>query len=440
MTLGLKQISNDEQVDEFVQALFENDLRLSMYTEHQGYDVLEMVQNDNLCDDTSDSDFEDVDKSEYLEDLNHVVDFQTEGEENVVIPKLSTDDPWLNRLVGKGKFVGEMENLIPNLHGRFMVEENDLLILNIRDVDAGKCAGKRGKKQQPKDEIEPSNSDGNKGKEHVVRFRNDHFGVIMGYGDYVIGDSVISRVYYVEGLGYNFFSVGQFCDSDLEVAFQKHLCYVKEVNGVELIKGNRGTNLYTISIEDMLKSSPIYLLSKASKNKSWLWHRRLNHLNFGIINDLFRKDLFLRSKDETPEFVIKFLKQIQVGLNKTVRYIRTDNGTEFVNQVQTDYYESVGIFHQKSVSRTPQQNSVVERRNRTFVEAARTMLIFSKAPMFLWAEAVATACYTQNRSLIHTRHNKTPYELVHNKKPDLKFLCVFGALCYPQMTAKTLED
>ncbi|GJZ32587.1 retrovirus-related pol polyprotein from transposon TNT 1-94 [Tanacetum coccineum] len=108
--------------------------------------------------------------------------------------------------------------------------------------------------------------------------------------------------------------------------------------------------------------------------------------------------MFLRSKDETLEFVIKFLKQIQVGLNKTVRYIRTDNGTEFVNQVLTQYYKSVSIFHQKSVSRTPQQNGVVERRNRTLVEAARTMLIFSKALMFLWAEAIATAalCYPTN--------------------------------------------
>nr|GEZ76936.1 retrovirus-related Pol polyprotein from transposon TNT 1-94 [Tanacetum cinerariifolium] len=88
------------------------------------------------------------------------------------------------------------------------------------------------------------------------------------------------------------------------------------------------------------------------------------------------------------------------------------------------------IFHQKSVPRTPQQNDGVKRWNHTLVEAAKTMLIFSKALMFLWEEAVATACYTQNRSLIHTRHNKTPYELVHNKKPDLKFLCVFGTLCY----------
>ncbi|GKF27536.1 retrovirus-related pol polyprotein from transposon TNT 1-94, partial [Tanacetum coccineum] len=86
-----------------------------------------------------------------------------------------------------------------------------------------------------------------------------------------------------------------------------------------------------------------------------------------------------------------------------------------------EYYEGVGIFHQKSILRIPQQNGVVERRNRTLVEAARTMMIFSKAPMFLWAEAVATACYTQNRSLIHTRYNKIPYELVHDKKPDLTF-------------------
>ncbi|GJR56383.1 retrovirus-related pol polyprotein from transposon TNT 1-94 [Tanacetum coccineum] len=230
----------------------------------------------------------------------------------------------------------------------------------------------------------------------TVRFGNDHFGAIMGYGDYVIDDIVISRVYYVEGLGHNLFSVGQFYDYDLEVAFRKHTCYVRDTDGVELIKGSRGSNLYTISVKDMMKSSPICLLSKASKNKSWLWHQRLNHLNFGTINDLIRKDLFLRSKDETPAVVIKFLKQIQVSLNKTVRYVHTDNGTEFVNKDLTDYYERVSIFHQKTVPRTPQQNVVVERQNRTLVEAVRTMLIFSKAPMFLWAEAMAIAWLVPN--------------------------------------------
>nr|GEY63889.1 retrovirus-related Pol polyprotein from transposon TNT 1-94 [Tanacetum cinerariifolium] len=270
----------------------------------------------------------------------------------------------------------------------------------------------------------------------IVRFGNDHFGDIMGYGDYVVGESVISRVYYVEGLGYNLFSVGQFCDSDLEVAFRKHSCYVRDTNGIDLIKGSRGTNLYTILVEDMMKSSLICLLSKASKNKSWLWHRRLNHLNFGTINKLARKDLvrglprlkfekdhlcsacqlgkrkkhnhkpkaentnlevlntlhmdlcgpmrvqtingkkyilvivddysrftwvkFLRSKDETSEIVIKFITQIQVGLNKTVRYVRTVNGTEFVNHTMTEYYERIGIFPQKTVPKTPQQNGVVE--------------------------------------------------------------------------------
>nr|GEV22715.1 reverse transcriptase domain-containing protein [Tanacetum cinerariifolium] len=98
-------------------------------------------------------------------------------------------------------------------------------------------------------------------------------------------------VYYVEGLGHNLSSVRQFCDSDLEVAFRKHSCYVREVNGVDLIKGHRDTNLYTIFVEDMMKSSPICLLSKASKNKSWLRHRQLNHLNFGTINDLAQKYL-----------------------------------------------------------------------------------------------------------------------------------------------------
>nr|GEV75124.1 Gag-Pol polyprotein [Tanacetum cinerariifolium] len=192
----------------------------------------------------------------------------------------------------------------------------------------------------------------------TVRFGNDHFGAIMGYGDYVIGNSVISRVYYVEGLRHNLFSVGQFCDFDLEVAFRKHSCYVRDTDGVDLIKGSHGSNLYTTSVEDMMKS-----------------------------------------KDETPEVVIKFIQQIQVGLNKTIRYVCTDNDTEFVNYTLTDYYEHIGIFHQKTVPRTPQHNGVVERQNRTLIEAARTMLIFSKALIFLWAEVVATA--------------------------------VFGALCYP---------
>ncbi|GKE48397.1 retrovirus-related pol polyprotein from transposon TNT 1-94, partial [Tanacetum coccineum] len=309
----------------------------------------------------------------------------------------------------------------------------------------------------------------------TVKFGNDQVAKIMRYGDYQIGNVTILRVYYVEGLGHNLFSVGQFCDSDLEVAFQKHTI-VRNMEGVDLLSGSRGTNLYSLSIGDMMSSSPICLLSKATKTKSWLWHRRLSHLNFGAINHLaihglvhglprlqFEKDhlcsacamgkskkqshktksedtnqeklyllhmdlcgpmrvgsvnekkyilvivddysrftwvKFLASKDEAPDFIIKFLKMIQVRLNATVRNIHTNNGTEFVNQTLRDYYKQVGISHEISVRRIPQQNGIVERRNRTIVKAARTMLIYAKAPLFLWVEAVATACYTQNQSII----------------------------------------
>nr|GFA29346.1 putative ribonuclease H-like domain-containing protein [Tanacetum cinerariifolium] len=110
---------------------------------------------------------------------------------------------------------------------------------------------------------------------------------------------------------------------------------------------------------------------------------------------------FLRSKDETSKVIKTFLKRITVLLQSHVIIIRTDNGTKFKNQVLKEYFDSVGISHQVSSVRTPQQNRVVERRNRTLVEDARTMLIFSRALLFLWAEAIATACFTQNRSIIH---------------------------------------
>ncbi|GKA52525.1 retrovirus-related pol polyprotein from transposon TNT 1-94, partial [Tanacetum coccineum] len=147
-----------------------------------------------------------------------------------------------------------------------------------------------------------------------------------------------------------------------------------------------------------------------------------------------------RTKDETPEVIFKFLKQAQVSLQATIRYLRTDKITEFINQTLISYTEDVGITHEMSVARTLQQNGVIERQNRMLVEAARTMLIFFKSPLFIWVEAVATACYTQNRSLIHTRYNKTLYELLRNRKPDLKFLHFFCALCYPTNESEDLEN
>ncbi|GJW99222.1 retrovirus-related pol polyprotein from transposon TNT 1-94, partial [Tanacetum coccineum] len=121
--------------------------------------------------------------------------------------------------------------------------------------------------------------------------RNDHMEKIMGYGDYQIGNVTTSRVCYVEGLGHNVFSIGQLCDSNLEVAFRQHTCFIRNLEGVNLLTGSRGNNLYTLSLGDMMASSPICLLSKASKTKSWLWHRHLSRVNFGTINQLARHGL-----------------------------------------------------------------------------------------------------------------------------------------------------
>ncbi|GJU62542.1 retrovirus-related pol polyprotein from transposon TNT 1-94 [Tanacetum coccineum] len=230
--------------------------------------------------------------------------------------------------------------------------------------------------------------------------------------------------------------------------------------------------------------SLIYLMARATSTKSWLWHQRLSHLNFDTINNLARNDLvtglpkfkyhkehlcpsceqgkskrashplkpvpnskqrlhlfhmdlcgpmriasingkryvlvimddyscytwvvFLRSKDKAPEEIKTLLKRITFLLQATVIIVRIDNDIDFKNQVLQEYFKSVGISHQASSVCTPQQNGVVEQRNRTLVEAARTMLIFSRASLFLWAKAIATT------------------------KPDISFLYVFGALCYPK--------
>nr|GEX69958.1 hypothetical protein [Tanacetum cinerariifolium] len=305
----------------------------------------------------------------------------------------------------------------------------------------------------------------------TAKFGNDHVAKIMGYSDYQIGNITISRVYFMDGLGHSLFSIGQFYDSDLEVAFHQHTCFIRNLEGVDLLSGSQGNNLYTLSLGDMMASSPICLLFKASKTKSWLWHRCLSYLNFGAINHLarhglvrglsklkFKKDHLcsacamgkskkkshkpkyedtnqeklyllhmdlygpmrvksvngkkyilvivddysrfrwvkcLRSKDDDLDFIIKFLKMIQVRLKVPVRRIRTDNETEFVNQTLREYYEQ--------------------------------------------AKAVATACYTKNHSIIRIHHGKTPYELLYDKHLDLSFFHVFGALCYPTNDSENLR-
>nr|GEU52708.1 hypothetical protein [Tanacetum cinerariifolium] len=148
---------------------------------------------------------------------------------------------------------------------------------------------------------------------------------------------------------------------------------------------------------------------------------------------------FLRSKDKTPEVLIDFLKLVQRGLHAQVRTVRTDKGTEFLNKTLHAYFAAEGINHQTSVARTPEQNGVVERRNCTLVEATGIMLSAAKVPLFFWVEAIATTCFTQNRSLIIPRYEKTPYHIINNWKPSVKFFHIFGSLCYIVRDGENLD-
>nr|GEV28726.1 putative reverse transcriptase domain-containing protein [Tanacetum cinerariifolium] len=212
----------------------------------------------------------------------------------------------------------------------------------------------------------------------TVRFGNNDFAVIAGYGDVVIGSMTIKKVYYVEGLGHNLFSVGQFCDKGLEVAFRKSACFVRTEDGVDLLTGDRSSNFYTIALNKVTLNSLACLLAKASSSQSWLWHQHLSHLNFATINNLaknnlvqglpkmkFEKDhlcsaceqrkihrkhhksktdfasnkpLYLlhmdlcgpiRIENEASDVIISFIRKTQVNLQLQVQRVRTDNGTKF---------------------------------------------------------------------------------------------------------------
>ncbi|GJT52764.1 retrovirus-related pol polyprotein from transposon TNT 1-94 [Tanacetum coccineum] len=237
----------------------------------------------------------------------------------------------------------------------------------------------------------------------TVKFGNDKVATIMGYGDYHIGNVTISRVHYVEGLGHNLFLVG-----------------------------SRGTNLYYLSIRDMMASSPICLLSKATKTKSWLWHRRLSHLNFGAINHLarhclvrglprikFEKDHLCSTcamgkskkqshKPKSEDTNQEKLYLLHMDLCGPMR-VASVNGKKYILVIMDDYsrFTWVGISHETSVMGTLQQNGVVERRNCTLVEAAHTMLIFAQDPScLLYApKKIAYRIYNRRtRKIIETIH------------------------------------
>ncbi|GKF08737.1 retrovirus-related pol polyprotein from transposon TNT 1-94 [Tanacetum coccineum] len=177
---------------------------------------------------------------------------------------------------------------------------------------------------------------------------------------------MIKRVYYVKVLNHNLFSVGQFCDADLEVAFRKSTCFVRDLQGNDLLTGNHGYDLYTISLLETSSPTPIYFMAKASPTQAWLWHRRLSYLNFDTINLLSKKDIV----NGLPK--LKYVKDqlcSSFELGKVIT-VRTDRGTKFLSKTLYAYFIEEGIEHQTSTPRTPEQNSVVKIQNRALVEAA----------------------------------------------------------------------
>nr|GFC78098.1 retrovirus-related Pol polyprotein from transposon TNT 1-94 [Tanacetum cinerariifolium] len=124
-----------------------------------------------------------------------------------------------------------------------------------------------------------------------VKFGNDQIEPILGYGDLVQGAVTIKKIYYVEGLNHNLFSVGQLCDADLEVAFRKSTCFIRDLKGNDLVTGSRSTDLYSITLQNTNSPNPICLMAKATSSQAWLWHRRLSHLNFDTINLLSKNDI-----------------------------------------------------------------------------------------------------------------------------------------------------
>ncbi|XP_063949970.1 uncharacterized protein LOC135152795 [Daucus carota subsp. sativus] len=281
-----------------------------------------------------------------------------------------------------------------------------------------------------------------------ITFGDDNKGFTLGYGLISKGNFIIDNVALVKGLQHNFLSISQLCDRGHQVWFSTKACVISDKKDNKVVlTGNRKGNVYITDFNSTSADSLTCLFSKASLDDNWLWHKKLSYLNFKTMNDLVRKDLkkyclvivvdftkftwtyFLHAKDESSEIIINHIKIVDnIDPIRKVSRIRSDNGTEFKNSTIKDFCEEKGIHHEFSAARTPQQNGVVERKNRTLIEAARTMLEESKLPTYFWAEAVNTTCYTQNISLINQA--LTPYQLFKGKKPTLNFLHVFGCKCF----------
>ncbi|KAL8118663.1 hypothetical protein AgCh_016254 [Apium graveolens] len=339
-----------------------------------------------------------------------------------------------------------------------------------------------------------------------VSYGDGNMGKTLGYGNINLGNVIIETVALVSGLKHNLLSISQIYDRGYHVDFfEEHCEVISNSAGKVVLKGYRHGNIYETRLSTSTDGSTICLLSRASIEESWNWHKKLSHLNFNNINELVKKDLvrgfpksffapdglcdscqkakqrkssfksktessilepyhllhvdlfgpvnvmsitkkkydmvivdeftrytwvyFLHKKNETAFTLTDHVRELDKLVKDYFKIIMSDNGTEFKNSIMEEFFKEHGIKQEFSAPGTPQQNGVVERKNKTLIEAARTMLDEAKLPTYFWAEAVLTACFTQNATLIN-KHGKTPYEMVKKKKPNMKYFHVFGCKCF----------
>nr|GEW17465.1 hypothetical protein [Tanacetum cinerariifolium] len=277
---------------------------------------------------------------------------------------------------------------------------------------------------------------------------------ITGKGKIKDGRLDFEDVYYVEELKhYNLFSVSQICDKKNKVFFIDTDCLVLSPNfklpdeNQVLLEIPRQHNMYSFNLKNIDPCEDLScLLEKASIDESNKWHRRLGYVNFKNLNKLVKGNL-VRGQDselcestltdftyeliwtylyETTPILKDIIRQAENQFNHKVKTIRSDSGTEFKNHDLIDFCGLKGIYREYINAKTPQQNGIVERNNRTLIEAARTMLADSFLPTTFWAEAVKTACYVLNRLLVTKPQKKIPYELLTGRQPIISYLRPFG--------------
>ncbi|GJU70854.1 retrovirus-related pol polyprotein from transposon TNT 1-94 [Tanacetum coccineum] len=292
-----------------------------------------------------------------------------------------------------------------------------------------------------------------------VVFGDNSSCITEGYGLISCGGIVFTKIAFVNSFKYNLISISQLYNAKYIVQFDDKQGIIFNANKEIVLIAPKRNDVYVLDMSSLTPNGACFF-AKASESVNWLWHKSLSHLNLKNINKLANQNkvLVLRSlvyskdkpctscekgaslKTKQNFSIRKCLHLLHMDLFWTVRMvenqndvkvkqIRTDNGTEFRNHKLESFCDEKGISQNFSSPYTPEQNGVAERKNRTLIEAARTMLNGSVLSKHFWTDAVRIACYTQNRSIIVKRHDKTSYEIFRERIPDISYFHVFGCLC-----------